>query len=242
MKKFSILSLFVVIVGILVCVSSAYLLSTAILSANIFQNNSSASFDKQIVYAISMDKSETKESLSDKIKELQSQNGAGYIYESENFFYVIASLYENQNDAEKVKSNLETSGVSAEILKIELSEIKIKGNFSAERKEILNKCLRADFDTFKVLYDVAISLDTNVFDKTKAKLQCNNIFSNHISTKTNFQTFFKEDLNNETFKKINENLLSTENILSNLISEVFQNPNQTFSSLIKLSYCQILLK
>ena len=141
-----------------------------------------------------------------------------------------------------MKNNLETSGVSAEILKIELSEIKIKGNFSTERKEILNKCLRADFDTFKALYDVAISLDTNVFDKTKAKLQCNNIFSNHISTKTNFQTFFKEELNNETFKRINENLLSTENILSNLISEIFQNPNQTFSSLIKLSYCQILLK
>lgn len=228
--------------GILVCVSSAYLISTAILSANIFQNNSSASFDKQTVYAISMDKSETKEEISKKIKELQSQNGAGYIFESENLFHLIASIYENQNDAEKVKNNLETNGVFAEVLKIELPETKIKGNFSTEKREILNKVLRSDFDTFKALYDVAISLDTNVFDKTKAKLQCNTTFSNHISIKTNFQTFFKEDLNNDVFKKINENLQSTETILSNLIGENFENSTQTFSSLIKLSYCQILLK
>lgn len=241
MKKFSIFSLILIFVGILTCISSAYLISSAILSTNLLQSNS-AIFEKQNVYCISMSKSQSENDLKSQITSLQTQNGAGYVLKQDDFYYLIASVYENSNDAEKVKTNLQNNGITCEILKIELEQTKIKGNFSTEEKNILTNCLSADFVAFKNLYDVAISLDTSVFDKTRAKLQCNNIFSNHIATKTNFQTFFKENLTDESFKYLQEQLSQTEEYLSSLVSENYENIYQTFSSLIKQTYCKILFE
>ncbi len=237
MKKFSILSLLIICIGALACVSCAYLISTAILSSNLLTNVITVN-DKQNVYAISMKNSESKEDLQK--DELQTQNGAGYIYEKEDKFYLLASVYANKSDAEKVKNNLKDTGIECEILTINLEYESIDGNFTAEEKNILTNCLKAKYTAFESLYDIAISLDTKVFDKTKAKLECNKVFSNHISTKTNFETFFEKDLNKSTFKNLDDALKTTENHLSNLISENMDSTNQSFSSLIKLTYCKIL--
>lgn len=240
MKKFSILSLLLMIVGLCACVSCGYLISTAIVTSNLFQYSSVVSCDDQTVYAISMTSGTTEAELSSSKQELQTQNGAGYIYEKDDKFYLIASIYENFNDAELVKNNLQTSGVKTEILTIVLEKSMVEGNFSADEKTILTNCLKSKIETFKNLYDVAISLDTNVFDKTKAKLECNTIYSENVSTKANFDTFFKQS-NNTSIQSLQSTLTATNNCLSNLISENYDTTTQTFSSLIKQTYCKILL-
>ncbi|MGN1200679.1 MAG: hypothetical protein ACI4R8_00240 [Candidatus Caccovivens sp.] len=240
MKKFSILSLSIFCIGVLVCISCAYLISTVLLSTSLFANSNSLSGEQQTIYAISMSSSKQKEDLSLQKNELQMQNGAGYIYKKDEKFYLLASVYANKSDAEKVKNNLKSSGVDCEILSIKLNSQKIEGNFSAEEKTVLSNCLKANFVAYESLYDIAISLDTKVFDLTKAKLECNAVFSNHVSTKTNLETLFSKDLNKSAFENLDNCLKSTENHLSNLICENFENSNQTFSSLIKLTYCNIL--
>lgn len=228
------------IVGLCACVSCGYLISTAIVTSNLFQYSSVVSCDDQTVYAISMTSGTTEAELSSSKQELQTQNGAGYIYEKDDKFYLIASIYENFNDAELVKNNLQTSGVETEILTIVLEKSRVEGNFSADEKTILTNCLKSKIETFKDLYDVAISLDTNVFDKTKAKLECNTIYSENISTKANFDTYFKQS-NNISLQSLQSTLTATNNCLSNLISENYDTTTQTFSSLIKQTYCKILL-
>ena len=228
------------IVGLCACVSCGYLISTAIVTSNLFQYSSVVSCDDQTVYAISMTSGTTEAELSSSKQELQTQNGAGYIYEKDDKFYLIASIYENFNDAELVKNNLQTSGVKTEILTIVLEKSRVEGNFSADEKTILTNCLKSKIETFKDLYDVAISLDTNVFDKTKAKLECNTIYSENISTKANFDTYFKQS-NNISLQSLQSTLTATNNCLSNLISENYDTTTQTFSSLIKQTYCKILL-
>ncbi len=228
------------IVGLCACVSCGYLISTAIVTSNLFQYSSVVSCDDQTVYAISMTSGTTEAELSSSKQELQTQNGAGYIYEKDDKFYLIASIYENFNDAELVKNNLQTSGVKTEILTIVLEKSMVEGNFSADEKTILTNCLKSKIETFKNLYDVAISLDTNVFDKTKAKLECNTIYSENVSTKANFDTFFKQS-NNTSLQSLQSTLTATNNCLSNLISENYDTTTQTFSSLIKQTYCKILL-
>lgn len=240
MKKFSILSLLIICIGALACISSAYLISTAILSSNLFSNGTTLSGENKTVYAISMSSSENEEDLSEQKFNLQTQDGAGYVYKSEEKYHLIASVYANKSDAEKVKNNLKSTGVESEILSIQLAQTKIEGNFSTEEKTILTNCLKANFVVFESLYDVAISLDTKVFDKTKAKLECNTVFSNHVSTKTNLETLFAKDLTKPAFENLDNSLKTTENHLSNLISENLENEGQTFSSLIKLTYCKIL--
>lgn len=240
MKKFSILSLSIFIIAISFCISCGYLISTALVATELFQPTALISQEKQTVYALSMQKSESEESLKNQILSLQSQTGAGYVLNHNDQFYLIASVYENANDAEKVKNNLKNNDIEAEIVSINISQNKFEGNFSNSEKTVLTNCLKAKFETFKSLYDVAISLDTNVFDRTQAKLECNNIYSAHISTKTNFETLFNEKTNDENLKSLKTELIEIEQHLSSLISEILDNPTQTFSSLIKLTYCRIL--
>ncbi len=237
MKKFSFLSFAMVIVGFCMCVSCGYLISTMLVSTGLFSTYS-VNFEAQTVYAISMMSSQEKTEIESQKVLLQAQNGAGYIYEKDECFYLLASIYENKTDAELVKNNLASQGVDCEILEIQISANSVDGDFSADEKEVLSECLKANFEIFKKLYDVSVSLDTEVFDKVKAKLECNTIYSSLISTRTNFETLFSDD----DLSDIADNLENIEEQLSNLISENVENESQTFSSLIKLTYCKILLE
>ena len=105
---------------------------------------------------------------------------------------------------------------------------------------MLSNGIKSSVETFKNLYDVAISLDTSIFDKTKAKIECNTIYSNNVSIKANFDTYFK-DTKDDNLKKLQITLTRTNDCLSNLISENYDTQTQTFSSLIKQTYCEILL-
>lgn len=237
MKKFSILSFLMFLVGICMCISCGYFISTAVLTS--FGFSSRVSTQTQKVYAISMQKSKVRNELSDALLQLQMQNGAGFIFEKNNQFYLLASIYENINDAELVKTNLKSSGVNAEILEFEIKNEGLSGNFSSEEKNILNEAMKANFEAFKGLYDVAISLDTSVFDKANAKLECNKIYSSLITKQTNLNSFFKDE--NTEINNLKIKLNYSIECLSCLTCEEYENSAQTFSSLIKLTYCKILL-
>lgn len=238
MKKVPLLSLSIVIVGFLACISCAYFFSNVLINTGLFSNTNSLQLEKQTFYAISMNESENENDLQSNKTLLQSQNGAGFIFKQNSTFHLIASIYENKADAELVKNNLVSQNTSCDILTISIPATQIDGNFSNDEKVVLSQCLKSKTEIFKQLYDVAISLDTQVLDKTKAKLQCNQIFSSLISTKTNLQTMFK----NKNLENLQNELKNIENNLSNLISENYENENQTYSSLVKQTYCKILLK
>ena len=155
---------------------------------------------------------------------------------SDGYYHCLASLYENKNDAEHVKTKLAEEEVESEILTIVLPPKVVKGSFNTNEKEIMTDCLESNYQIFRKLYDVAISLDTKICDQSKAKLDCNSIYSQLISTKTNFQTFFKDN-----FEDVKDNLNKNEKILTDLISENYESAGQTLSSFIKLAYCKILL-
>ncbi len=184
-----------------------------------------------------MASNESAQQLESLSASLQAQNGAGFVCQLDNKFHLIASIYENKADAEHVKDNLQNQGTASEIVTVKTSQIKLEGNFSGEEKTVLNDCLKAKYQTFKKLYDVAISLDTAVLDTTKAKLECNNIYSGFVTTKANFETMF----GNKDLQIISKELESIQSQLSKLIAEDYVCETQTFSSLIKLSYCKILL-
>ncbi len=237
MKKLSFLSLSIFVVCVCMCISCGYLISSAVLTS--FGFTSTVSHQSQKVYAISLQKSENQNKVEENIATFQAENAACFIFEKDDEFFLLASLYENLNDAELVKSNLKASGAEAEIVEIEIPNKSIEGSFSSEEKEILSAALKANFEVFKQLYDVAISLDTGVLDKSNAKLECNKIYSSLISTKTNLETFFKD--NSAQIKSLKEDLsLSAENLLK-LICEEYSCKAQTFSSLIKETYCKVLL-
>ena len=242
MKRFSILSIMILIFGLAVCVSIGYLLSTTLLSTGLFESVANLGSNQITVYAIDMQSSDNVTDLNDLKSTLQNSTGAGYVYNRDNTYHLLASVYENLADAELVKTNLKNNGYSPEILKIEIPTLKFSGNFSANEKNVLTNALQAKQTIFKALYDIAISLDTTVSDKTQAKLDCNNTFSKLVTIKSNFETIFAEKLKSDNFQTLHKSLENTYNHLSLLISEKAVTPTQSYSSLIKFTYCKILLE
>ena len=236
MKKISILTLFVLIFGFLSSISCGYLISSAVVSS--FGYTSNITTQQQYLYAISIVQPNSTEISREYIESLQSQNGAGYVYRFENKQHLISSIYENINDAELVKNNISTSGIACDIITISLPPKSIEGNFSTDEKTTLENALNCDLNIFKKLYDIAISLDTGIYDTTKAKLLCNAVYSECISAKSNIETLFKGAQANNLKSDLDE----TSKHLFDLKNENYQTKNQTFSSLIKQTYCKIILK
>lgn len=234
MKK---LSVVMFVVCICLCISCAQLISNVILSTVGYSTAISSQY--QSVYALCLHKNEDKSDVEEKKETLQAQNGAGFVYQKDGNYYLIASIYENINDAEHVKNNLKSSGTDSEILTIKLDDIKIEGSFSSDEKTILNNCIKSKYEIFQKLYDVVVSLDTNLIDKSKAKLSLSEIFSSTVALKTNFETVFSQNI--EEINLLKKQLSNSCQQLSNLVSEQYDSNNQTFSSLIKLCYCKILL-
>lgn len=238
MKKTCFLSFSMIIVGVCICISCGYLLSTAALTS--FQFTSSISSAPQTVFAISMKNTSVPAELEKDVQILQSANGAGFIYEKDGNFLLLASVYENLNDAELVKTNLKSNGADAEIVEIDLQKIVIDGNFNNEEKTVLSNAIKAKFETFKSLYDIAISLDTGVFDKQNAKLKCSAIYSSLLANKTNLDSFLQD--NNKKINDLKSNLTQAAEHISSLICENYSTATQTLSSLIKETYCKILFE
>ena len=188
MKKISALSVFLCIAIACALISCVTLGCTLALNTGIFYGTNAVTTKAQNFYAISVANANNSASLQEEKLLLQSRGGAGYIFCKDSTYYLLASLYNNLPDAELVKSNLLSQDVQSEIVKITLPAQKVSGNF--EKKEVLQECLNSSQTSYMALYNTAISLDTNVFSISEAKLECINIYSSAIAVKTNFESFF----------------------------------------------------
>ena len=237
MRKFSFFGVLFVVLAVATCASTGFFFSNILILSNLIPPSNSIEVEELNVYALTTTNAENENELKEAQEELQSINGAGFIFKKDDKYFLISSIYENYRDAELVEKNLKSYGMDCSIIQISLEKKSLAGNFSNEEKAVLQDCLSSARTSYKKLYDISISLDTNIYDKQKAKLECNNVFSNLVSIKTNFETLFEV----KNFNEINKRLLKENEILSNLISENLCNKSQTFSSLIKFSYCKILL-
>ena len=238
MKKFPYFTTFAVTLSVLLCVSIGYFISTCIVSTNLFQLTKKVESAQTSYYALSIFSSDSEEDLNAVKSEFQNKNCAGYIFKSDKF-YLVASVYKNINDAELVKNNLNVNGYNAEVIKINIPTFYLEGNFSSQEEEILRLALNCKDKIFENLYDISISLDTQIISETEAKLKVNETYSSFETTKNNFETIFKSSHLND-IEKLRDEIERVEEILENLTKENLEE-NQTYSSLIKITYCKILL-
>ena len=203
MKKIPFFATFSIILGVLLSLSFGYLLSTFIVSTNLFQT-SKVEIGQKSYYLVSIAQYDNEQDIQK--AQYQSQNCAGYIYENNDKFYVIASIYKNENDAELVKNSLKNNGYSPEIFKFSVDKLTISGNFSAEEENILKNCLNVKETIYDALYDIAISLDTNIYNETQAKLKINETYSSLVTAQSNFETIVKNNSTETAKMKMMQNL------------------------------------
>ena len=103
----------------------------------------------------------------------------------------------------------------------------------------MQKALTIAYISYQNLYDIAISLDTGVYNETSARLAVNAVHSSISMAFDDYQTLFSEN-DNKIFKKIESSLKNIQRISTVLCSGVKLSDKQTYSSLIKYRYLEIL--
>lgn len=191
------------------CIALADLFSTFI-TVGSFAGVNGGKINAYSIYAVYLHQSSIKSSALEQASVVKRMGGAGYVWESEGIYYVVASAYIEENDAKKVKENLFESGHSAEIFVINFSEILIGRDYSAEEISALTSALNLFKNTYKNLYDTSISLDTLILTETQCRLEFANIQSDVSKKKSDFEALFNSKLTPNLLQiKLSINSLST---------------------------------
>lgn len=239
-KKTKFFSIFFMIISFALCISLAGVFSSLITVGG-FSNITSGDAKSSgfVVYAVSLYKTQTKAQAREMSEVTMRKNGAGYIYQDDEAFYVFASCYENKADAEKVVSNLKENEVSSSIKDLQFNEILLKSKMTEQEKTVLIKALSSFKNLYKKLYDLSVSIDTKLLTEIQAKVLLNDIISEQSKVQTNFETIFNSKLTS-TLLEIKLSLSNISNILNNLAD--FSSLDIPYTSQVKNTYFQVLFE
>lgn len=229
-----ILTSLILIVSLCLMISVADLLSSFITVGGFTFVSDEVTLSKFSIYALSTSNHQTLVLAEDDANNCIMQGGAGYIY-IDNNYYVIASMYENEADAEKVKTTLLETKPQAYILTINIPAINITSNLSSQEKNTLQDTLSIFKTTFQKLYDISVGLDTSVIKEINARLSVNELASTVTTTCDNFETVFlgTKSTNLLTIKK-------SINDLKDKIDLLVNNSKTPYTSYIKYAYCETI--
>ena len=235
-NKFFVLVFSVVCVGL--CVVVAGLLSSVITVSG--GSVSAGTFSGFKVFAISLGEFASESSAQTLAQQTSQRGGAGFVYESDNLYYVLASAYEEENDAKLVQKNLSEGGTTSKIIEIEVSQPEFNGISSEEQKKSFLSALSQIKSTFVMLYDISISLDTGATDETKAKIEI-------IAANGDLEVALKKITRGESaidgiyYQQISNTFNEIEDILNEL--KDYENiSGVSLSSKIKFGYLSIIDK
>ena len=192
------------------------------------------------IYMLSLSKSKVENEAKSIAEDYRKIGAGGFIWAKEEYFYVVSSAYANKNDAELVQNSIKINqNIESEIFSVKFEATTINGSFTGEEKKVIQKALNC-FQTFYLsTYDIAISLDTGVYNDISAKLAVNSSGNELASTYANFNTLFPASPTSP-YNELNKLCESAVKISQKLSSGERISPNQTYSSLIKYRYLEIL--
>ncbi len=233
-----VIAVFSIVLCLGLCISFAELFSSLITVGgfNAIKNNEikQASFS---LYAISLYQTDTKAKAQDLAEIVQRKNGAGFIWQTDTAFNVLASCYENLADAQKVQENLKASNTTSEIITLNFQEISIKAEVSEQEKNALIGGITSYKNMYKKLYDLSVSIDTNLYTEIEAKVLLSDIISEFSKIQANFETLFNPKLTSSLLE-LKLSLKNVSNILESLSN--FSSSEIPYTSQVKNSYFQIL--
>jgi len=235
-KKISrFITLSIIIVSFCLMISLADLFSSLITVGGFTFVGDEVSVAKFDTYAVCISNHQTMVQAQENANICISLGGAGYIL-SEDQYYVVASVYNNEADAKKVQESLIITRPTTIIKKIEILPISISSNLSSQEKNTLTETFLTFKTTYKKLYDLSVSLDTGVIQEINARLSINELASEISEKKDNFSTVFSSSYT--------KNLLEIKKAmddLSNAISKLVNTSKTPYSSYIKYAYCEDLI-
>ncbi|MBQ3494784.1 MAG: SPOR domain-containing protein [Clostridia bacterium] len=228
-------------VCLLVCLTLSVSLAdlfSSIITTNAFSASTSKIKSENFsLYAISLYSTTTQNQAQTLSQNAKQKNSAGYIYQTDTAFYVLASAYENISDAQKVETNLKNSNTSCEIIEIKFPKIEVSLSMTPEEKTALENAVCVYRNMYKKLYDLSVSVDTNLLNEIESKVELSSIISTFTKIKSEFEALFNLKINTSLLE-IKLSLENVEQILDNLAK--FSDSQTPYCSQIKHCYFEIL--
>ncbi len=225
-------------ISLIVCLLLANFLADMIIPSGATTGDISS--QSEDLYFLSLAKSQVKSEAEALAPDYRKIGAGGFVWEIDGYFYVVSSAYSNKNDASLVQSSIkQTQNLESEIISVKFDSITISGNFSAEEKKSLGKALSAGINFYLSIYDIAISLDTGVYNEISAKLAVNSAHNTLAGVYADFSTIFPSVISSpladidamlENMAKVSQKLCTGEAIST----------GQTYSSLLKYRYLEVL--
>lgn len=190
----------IAIVAILMLVFSKFNIS-ALVGISKFEVYGGSSF-----YAVSLNSGYTFAEVSQNANMVKLQDGAGYVYQNGNTYYLLANIYRSKQDAERVLNNL--TEYDASVVEIKFDKLVLNSNFSSTEIKELRRGIEIVDRFFETIHEITISFDMGeILDaEVRQKLQ---IFKE--TCQENKETFAK------AFKDSGENIVTYVKIFHNEI-------------------------
>lgn len=238
-NKKTFLSVFISL-AIVVCLIVANYLSSFIIPADTTAENvSSSAFE---LHFLTLSKSQVENEAKAHAPDYRTIGAGGLVWKQGEYYYVVSSAYANKNDADLVQSNLkQVQNIESEIVTVKFASITINGTFSSEEKKIISKALGASLAYYNSIYDIAISLDTGVYNEISAKLAVNSAHNTLATTYADFYTLYGEPIE-EPIKNISSLLKDITKTSQKLCTGEKISEGQTYSSILKYRYLEVLAR
>ena len=189
---------------------------------------------------LSLSKSKLENEAKTIATDYRKIGAGGFIWKKGDYFHIVSSAYANKNDAELVQNSIKINqNIESEIFTVKFKSYTLNGSFNGEEKKVMQKALTSCQSYYTSLYDIAISLDTGVYNEISAKLAVNNASNALATTYANLNTLFP-DVTTSPYTKINKLNQQASKIGQLLCSDERISTGQTYSSLIKYRYLETL--
>ncbi|MDD4110400.1 MAG: hypothetical protein PHS54_02475 [Clostridia bacterium] len=160
------------IICVVACVFVAQVCSSFLAIGSLaVSSNTTNSISEFKVYAISLGAHSTKYLADTSAATFKQKNAGGYVLKVNGAYHVLASAYEKENDAKLVQDNLLLEEINSEIIELTFESILFESVSSKSQEKEFIDSLSVFKIVFLELYDVSVSLDTSVIDKTMAKIE-----------------------------------------------------------------------
>lgn len=243
MTKFSNKSkkiLFYVLGGIIFsgCIAVASILSNFIINADTLSTSIEIpSFELNF---ISLAKSKLEKEVIAQKPYLQELGAGAVVWKNEEYYHLFSSGFAQKNDAQLVQNSISQNlNLQSEIITITFPTFSLSGNFNSDEKRAIFSALALAQTYYNDLYDISISLDTNITSLTSAKLAINGAINNLSVCYSNFDTIYKYP-KDKTISELKNLLISYIETAQDLTLEKKESDSQTYPSLIKNNYLKIL--
>lgn len=236
MKKSKLIKFISAISFVFILVLSVFSFAFTSSTINTESSTSSPSFS---IYFVSTAKSQLESEASSLANDVISSGGGGYVWQNGNYFYVISSAYENKNDATLISNKLSNENISNEVFEVSFPSFSFPLEFEkSEEKNVFVAGINLFYSSFKDLFDVSISLDTSLYDETKALIEINRLQAKADEVMKNFNLIF-QNTENKILTSLEDAIVDENETLGLLAEKQMLTEKQSLLSLIRYSYTKI---